>query len=237
VDLLPMATSADERKRASQIAVLPVGSFEQHGEFFPLITDTVVACAIAKALADRYDLFLLPPITISCSQEHAAFAGTVSIRASTLLTIICDISDALIAGGVPKLLIVNGHGGNYALGNAVQELNVGQVRAVLYPSAPHWVKARQEAGLTTNMHDDMHAGELEGSILLNATPSLVREGYRTGDHLSSTRDMLLTLGMEAYTRSGVIGRPSLATERKGADLLASLVANAADTINLLHQDR
>lgn len=75
MDLITTATSSDESERAASVAVLPVGSFEQHGAHLPLVTDTVVACAIAKAVAERYDLFLLPPVTISCSHEHAAWRG------------------------------------------------------------------------------------------------------------------------------------------------------------------
>jgi Creatinine amidohydrolase len=63
------------------VAVLPVGSFEQHGDFLPLITDTVVACLIARRVSADYGLFLLPPVTLSCSHEHSGFAGTVSVSA------------------------------------------------------------------------------------------------------------------------------------------------------------
>ena len=59
--LLPTATSADERARAARTAILPVGSFEQHGEYLPLITDTVVACLVAGRIAADYSGLLLPP--------------------------------------------------------------------------------------------------------------------------------------------------------------------------------
>jgi creatinine amidohydrolase len=117
VDLIATATSPDEADRAASTAVLPIGSFEQHGAYLPLLTDTIVACAVAKAIAERYRLFLLPPITISCSHEHAAWAGTVSISAPTLAAVISDIARSLQRSGVDNLALVNGHGGNYALSN------------------------------------------------------------------------------------------------------------------------
>ena len=43
----------------------------QHGDILPLSSDTVVAIQIATAVARANDLRLLPPITVSCSQEHA----------------------------------------------------------------------------------------------------------------------------------------------------------------------
>lgn len=71
--LLPTATSIDERRRTAKVAVLPIESFEQHGTQPPLATDTVVACSIAERIATAYELFLLPPVTISCSHEHSAW--------------------------------------------------------------------------------------------------------------------------------------------------------------------
>lgn len=58
------------------------------------------------------------------------------------------------------------------------------------------------------MHEDMHSGEIETSILLYAHPELVRDGYETADWIADDRRHLLTTGMSAYTTSGVIGRPS-----------------------------
>ncbi len=115
--LLPTVTSVDERARAARTALLPVGSFEQHGEYLPLVTDTVVACLVAGRLAADYPLLFLPPVTISCSHEHAGFAGTVSISARTLIAVVEDIDESLRSSGVERLVIVNGHGGNYALRN------------------------------------------------------------------------------------------------------------------------
>src|SRR4051794_31609328 len=119
--LLPTATTVDERDRGATTALLPVGSFEQHGPFLPLITDTVVAMTVAQAIAAAHPVLLLPPVTISCSHEHAPWAGTVSIRAATLYAMVNDIANSLRDKGVHHLAVINGHGGNYVLGNVVQE--------------------------------------------------------------------------------------------------------------------
>ncbi|MFJ9845569.1 creatininase family protein [Kitasatospora sp. NPDC101155] len=231
--LITAATSADERQRGAKVAVLPVGSFEQHGDHLPLTTDTVVASLIAQRIATDYDLFLLPPITLSCSHEHAHMPGTVSISAATLYAVINDIWKSLQASGVPGLLIVNGHGGNYVLSNVVQEANTEGPRVALFPVREDWHRAREAAGLESSGAEDMHGGELEVSLLLHGAPHLVRGGIEQDDHDAPERPHLLTLGMAGYTRNGIIGRPSLGTAEKGKAMLESLSKSAAAHLSLI----
>ncbi|TNC23565.1 creatininase family protein [Amycolatopsis alkalitolerans] len=221
MDLLPFTTTAEISGHDTAVAVLPVGSFEQHGAFLPLATDTVIACTLAAGIAAAYPVRLLPPVTISCSHEHAAWPGTVSVSAKTLYSMVTDIAASLRQGGIRHLVLVNGHGGNYVLANVVQE---SRGAMALFPGVAEWDEARAAAGLETSSDTDMHAGELETSILLHAHPQLVRPGYETADSVAPDRRHLLTTGVEAYTESGVIGRPSLATAGKGKDVLAALVA-------------
>lgn len=233
--LLTTATSTDEDARKAEIAVLPVGSFEQHGDHLPLITDTVVACLIAQGIAETYNLRLLPPITISCSHEHEGFAGTVSISASTVMTMIADIRTSLARSGVERLVLVNGHGGNHVLANVTQEANVSGPRVVLYPQAHDWIAARTSAGLESTWGGDMHGGEIETSIMLHAYPDLVRDSYLTADHEARDRPELLVTGLRGYTDTGIIGNPSLATATKGRAVLESLIALFADHLKALDQ--
>ena len=231
--ILPTATTSDEKSRGAACAVLPVGSFEQHGDYLPLITDTVIASAISRELAGTYPLFQLPPVTISCSHEHSAWRGTVSISSSTLHSMIDDIYRSITDAGLTSLVILNCHGGNYVLGNVVQEGNAHGKSMALFPSGRDWAEARQSARLATSAHEDMHAGELETSILLHVNPELVRDGYHAADRVADDRRHLLTTGMREYTQNGVIGRPSLASAEKGKALLASLVESFASVLEIL----
>lgn len=235
MNLLPTATTSDEKIRGATCAVLPVGSFEQHGDYLPLVTDTVIAAAISGELAGAYPLLQLPPVTISCSHEHSAWPGTVSISSSTLHSMIEDIYCSIANAGLTSLVILNCHGGNYVLANIVQEGGTRGKSMALFPSGRDWADARQAAGLTTSNHEDMHAGELETSILLHVHPELVRDGYQAADWLADDRRHLLTTGMSEYTQCGVIGRPSLASAEKGKAVLASLARSFGSVLEILRR--
>ncbi|MFF4197620.1 creatininase family protein [Nonomuraea sp. NPDC001831] len=181
--------------------------------------------------SDAYPVMQLPPITISCSHEHSTWPGTVSISARTLHAIITDVHDSL--NGPQALVVVNAHGGNYVVSNVVQEANAAGRAMALFPTREDWQDARAAAQLSSSMHEDMHAGEIETSILLHAYPEVIRPGHENADHVANERRHLLTEGMQAYTKNGVIGRPSLATAAKSKAVLDSLTASFAHVMNLL----
>jgi len=228
-------TTTTETVAAAALAVLPIGSFEQHGPYLPLATDTLIACAVASAISEHHNVFQLPPITFSCSHEHSAYPGTLSISATTLAAVVGDIADGLVQQGVTGLIIVNAHGGNAVLTNVVQQANQrgSRIKIGLYPSREDWTEARAAAGITSSNHDDMHAGELETSILLGAYPDYLREGWVSADHTATDRRYLTTLGIDAYTPTGVIGYPSRATDAKGKMALQHLGQNAHCLIKLV----
>ena len=233
MSLLTTATSPDVRDAGPDVAVLPVGSFEQHGSHLPLITDTAIACVIAQAIGEAYSLFVLPPVTISCSHEHADWAGTVSISATTLTAIIADVRESLAAQGIDRLILVSGHGGNYVLSNIAQQANTTGAAVLLFPTASDWDQARHVAGLDSKGHEDMHGGESETSILLHHQPDYVGPDWQTADHQADDRPDLLLLGMAGYTKTGIIGRPSLATAAKGEALIKAVVAGLDSHLRLL----
>jgi creatinine amidohydrolase len=231
--LLPLTTATEERERDADVALLPVGSFEQHGDFLPLATDSVIAVTVADAIAAAHPVLRLPPVTISCSHEHAAWRGTVSISAATLYAVVTDVAESLRRSGIDKLVLVSGHGGNYVLGNVVQEASARGERMALFPTEVDWLNARAAGGVELGPDSDMHAGELETSLLLHAHPALVRTDYADHDELADERNRMLTRGLGAYTASGVVGRPSLASAAKGSAALANLVESFGDVLAAL----
>ncbi|MEY8040078.1 creatininase family protein [Saccharopolyspora cebuensis] len=226
--LLPTATAREEEIRDADVAVLPVGSFEQHGRHLPLATDTIIASLLADELAKHYDgLRVLPAVPFGCSHEHAGIlGGTVSISATTLHRLVNDILDDLEQQGITRAVILHGHGGNYVLQHLAQEASAGNRRRVLlWPNGRVWDQARTAAECELNAHEDMHAGEGETSLLLHAFPGLV--GDQRIDERADDRPDLLLHGLRAYTTSGVVGAPSAATADKGRALLEAFVAEFA----------
>jgi len=157
--------------------------------------------------------------------------GPIAQRIQTLL--IDDLDGGEAAGN--SLVILNGHGGNYVLSNIAQEGSAQGKRMALFPTGEDWTEARTSAGLVSSGYEDMHAGEIETSILLHAHPELVRDGYQAADWVANDRRHLLARGMQQYTQSGVIGRPSLGSAEKGKAVLASTVESFAPVLEILQK--
>ena len=204
-----------------ELAVLPVGAFEQHGSHLPLATDSLIAGALAAGLAERLGALLLPVLPVSCSQEHAGFPGTVWLAAGTLAAVVGDIRASLAHAGIGRLAIVNAHGGNLVLAHLAREANLEAPRVWLGPGRHIQEAAFAAAGIETGVHDDMHAGEYETSVLLHCHPGLVRM-EEAADELAE-RPLLAVRGLAAYSRSGAVGRPTRATAGKGRAALEAMV--------------
>jgi creatinine amidohydrolase len=165
------ATEIASRLTGDSILCLPIGSYEQHGPHLPLHTDTVIAEEFARRLVDRYgdqhDLWALPAVAYGLSLEHAWSPGTISLRVG-VLTALLDMIVAEYVRATParRVLIVNGHGGNRGILEAVTyELQAAhQVRiSVMHPSSLSTV--RVESALP-----EIHAGMRETSVMLALAP-------------------------------------------------------------------
>ena len=82
-------------KSKKRIAVIPIGSIEQHGPHLPISTDSDIVSKVAEKLSDKNGYLLLPTITYGVSFEHAPFFN-LSIRESTLRTILIDLCTSLL---------------------------------------------------------------------------------------------------------------------------------------------
>jgi creatinine amidohydrolase len=213
------------------VAFLPIGSLEQHGYHLPIGTDSIIAEAVANECAKQFDhAFVVPTLPYSASFEHAAFPGSISLRSTTIIAVIQDIVHSLERMGVSKIVIINGHGGNYLLGNIAQEINVEKPRLLVAPNRKHWEKAYEQAGISTTPSRDMHAGEGETSILMYLLDEGIVKLDQRVDVDSPERDLLTAYGMKPYTKTGAIGFPTRANAEKGKVLLRALSDQISITV-------
>jgi creatinine amidohydrolase len=127
----------------SSILVQPLGAVEQHGPHLPFNTDLLIAERVATAAVERVgeelDVWILPPLAYTKSNEHAWSAGTIWLSATTLLAVLDDIGRCVAATGARKLVFFNGHGGNSALvGVANREIRLahGLMTFLAHPGVP-----------------------------------------------------------------------------------------------------
>ena len=98
-------------KKKKQVAVIPVGSIEQHGEHLPISTDSDIVTEIAKRVSNKCNFLLLPTINFGVSSEHLPFFN-LSVKTSTLQKQLIDLGKSLVSNKIQRLVILNGHHGN-----------------------------------------------------------------------------------------------------------------------------
>jgi len=210
-------------KNKSQIAVIPVGSIEQHGPHLPISTDSDIVTEVAKRIAQKKRFLLLPTITYGVSYEHYPFFN-LSIRRSTLRAILSDLCESLLQNGIKTVFIINGHHGNLKpIKNLDEKLRkLSKNRLKVFPLS-YWHFMKREFD---------HAGFVETSLMLeiskNVRMNLAEKGLVT-DRMSQKKiDRLGRLASKSFpkvTKNGVWGDPTKATKRDGQEILDEIVKN------------
>jgi creatinine amidohydrolase len=118
---LAESTWTEAAAAETELAVLPVGSTEQHGPHAALGTDSLTAGAVAEAAVERADreCVLGPTVSVGVAEEHRQFPGTLWVSNDTFRAYVRETCQSLAAHGWDRIVVVNGHGGNVA---ALREL-------------------------------------------------------------------------------------------------------------------
>jgi len=96
-------------KDSKGVAIIPVGSIEQHGCHLPVGTDSYVAITLAEEAAERTNALLVPPVWFGWSPHHMVLPGTITIRPEVLIDLTYDIIASLKQHGADKIILINGH--------------------------------------------------------------------------------------------------------------------------------
>lgn len=226
--------------RPGALAVLPIGSLEQHGPHLPVITDTASASAAAirgaRLVADEMPVLVLPGLWTGMSEHHLPFGGTISLNFTELRGVLSGIVRSLRAIGFARLLVVNGHGGNVdPLAVAARELAHDYGLPVV-ACTPWYLTKAQIPEIAETAETPAHACEGETSVMLAITPDLVRTD-RLDDAVQQRPDPVPSFdGLSRFWSfserapvTGVRGDPRSATAAKGErflDLQAEALAAA-----------
>ena len=170
---------------ARAIAVLPLAATEQHGPHLPLSVDANLAEGMVEAslwaLPPDLPALFLPVQRIGYSPEHSAFAGTLSLKAETVLALWNDIAESVAASGVRKLVLFNTHGGNAGLLDVAARQWRSRLGLLVY--SVNWYdlplkgadgKDALERFSADERRFGVHGGQIETALMLAIKPGLVR---------------------------------------------------------------
>ncbi|MDN5210579.1 creatininase family protein [Fulvivirgaceae bacterium BMA12] len=206
-----------------QVAVLPWGATEAHNYHLPYATDNIQCDFIAEASAKiAWDsgakVVVLPTVPFGVNTGQLDIKLNLNLNPTTQMAIIKDIADTLQRSGIPKLVIMNGHGGN-DFRQMVRE--VGQFFPDLFIATFSWFKVVDGHDYFDDLGD--HAGELETSLMMHFRPDIVLPLEEAGD--GGAKSFKISAMKEGWawaerswsqvTKDTGIGNPATASEAKG----------------------
>ncbi len=232
--------------RDRTVVMLPLGSVEQHGKHLPLGTDTMLSHAVCLGAAERAgEAAVLPPPWFGFSAHHMRFAGSITLRAETLVAVAEDIVDSLTHQGFRRILLVNGHGGNTGIVDVLSsKLGHRHYGAARIAGLTYFQLARELiAELRRSERGGMgHACEFETAMVQYLHPDLVRieraeATYPDPGSNYLTTDLLGSSAIRTYhdfadlSPSGTLGDPLLASPEIGSAFFDAVVGALSAFIN------
>jgi creatinine amidohydrolase len=233
---LAASTWPEADEAGADLAVLPVGSTEQHGPHAPLGTDTLAARAVTRAGVERADAPAVvgPAIPVGVAAEHRQFAGTLWVSEDTFRAYVRETIESLVHHGWDRVVVVNGHGGNVAplrevCGRVTRERDA-------YAVSFTWFDAidPDEFAFEGGMG---HGGPVETSLVRHTHPDLVDEERFAAAAEGAARQwgewqsgVNLAYDTVEFADSGVVGDPGESSAELGAQLLAAAGEQLADLL-------
>jgi creatinine amidohydrolase len=198
-------TTCELRERKPEIAILPLGSFENHGPHLPVNTDNIQIEAVAEEIARELNAFLLPVQPITTCYEHHGKRGSIHYSYNIFFKLLTGILERLYRQDFKKIAVLLGHGGIFIAEPAICHLNNKYKDLLVFLSEYYY------------QFDDrnMHAGECETSRMLYQRPDLVQMD-KAVDFIPEKPRCYLTYGsIFTHSPDGVWGNAALATAEKG----------------------
>jgi creatinine amidohydrolase len=252
------AALRDAGQLASTIAVLPVAAIEQHGPHLPLNVDTAlvdgVVAATVPCMRDDVPALFLPTQAVGFSPEHARFAGTLTLKADTVIRLWTELGESVAATGVRKLVLLNAHGGQVGLLDVVARDLRARLGMLVYSinwfGLPLVGPAGEDVNALFSAHEHrfgIHAGEIETSMMLALAPGLVdmakAENFASTSEdrakqfaiLGNGKSAKLGWQMQDYNPAGAVGNAAAATAEKGRAVLDAAGRALSQVLAEIHQ--
>ncbi|MGB9740916.1 MAG: creatininase family protein [Candidatus Bathyarchaeia archaeon] len=221
----------------ADIAIIPVGSNEQHGPQNPLGTDHLIAKALAEEAAKRTGVLCVQVIPFGVSSHHKQFWGTIFIKPETLREYVKDVCLSLNYYGIRKIVIVNGHGGNLnALSDLSREL---REKGIFISVFQWWPAASKLLPDLFSPEERRHACAEETSMNLALNPKIVNLNRAVDEvpreNALQAEGVSLPFDTADYTSSGVFGKSTTASTEKGRIVFEAVVEELSRHIKALKE--
>ncbi len=231
------------------IVLLGLGAVEQHGAHLPVSTDYTVADATsaavtAEAAGAGLDIWRLPTLAFTKSDEHSWSSGTIWLSWDTLMRVLVDIGRSVAASPARRLVFLNGHGGNSALLQvACRELRreFGLRTFLMHPSVPIDQGGPDRGNVPDELGLGIHGGHTETSVMLHLRPDLVHmesavrsvpENVARYAKVGFGKPVSFGWLSDDFGTDGTIGDPTGASAEAGK---AHFEAGVAGCVDALHE--
>lgn len=206
------------------LAILPVGSIEQHGPHLPCGTDSMASELVARALADEVGALYVPFCPYGVTPLHAGHPGTISLRRETFEALLFDVCRELVDMGVRTVILVNWHELNTPSLNAVATDLQAETGTRFFVAQACYVAQRvyeKEGGSLT------HGGSIETLAVMAFKPDLAKlerageskrpEGAAEADEMRRSREVYgFVTDVTEIAEEGWYGDPTWATAERAA---------------------
>lgn len=234
------------REQSYQVAVLPWGATEAHNYHLPYATDNIQCDHVAaesarKAWKNNAKIIVLPTVPFGVNTGQLDVDLCLNMNPSTQLAVLNDIADVLHRQGIPKLVILNGHGGNH-FKQMLRTLSIDYPK--LFSCALNWYQSADAEEYFDEPGD--HAGEMETSAIMHIARDLVLPLSEAGDGAACKFKVdglnegwtFVQREWTHVTEDTGVGNPAAASALKGeqfleavTDRIGQFLANLAVTDN------
>jgi len=211
--------------------IIPIGSTEQHGPNGLIGTDAICSVRIAQEIEASADVLIAPAINYGMSAHHMGFAGTVTLKPSTLMQVVIDVVTSLHHHGFTHFYFLNGHGGNIPpVTSAFSELYAGMsaTDSPIRCRMANWWRNEAVKELAAELYGEaegFHATVSEVALSYYAYPEAVKD-VQLSPEVAPTGEFYDATDFRRKFPDGRIGSsPQLATAEAG-ERFCKLAADA-----------